>query len=205
MVRPTPTGWRWISFRRPSTTSWRNRYCSVPIRSVYRARRCGIDRESSCRACRASSVIRAALENRGALIQGTRSRRGLPDCQSHRSRTPRTVTRRRRSLGRQRSTTPAPSSSGATPQNRWATTARDRTTFCRRPGSARFSSPLGVYDFQKRTSLIRVSPGGVEDSGAHRSDAGLRRRPAGTRPLRRVSHRRAERHSSHSPSAPRPP
>ncbi|MCM8596283.1 histidinol dehydrogenase [Accumulibacter sp.] len=25
-------------------------------------------------------------------------------------------------------------------------------------GSARFSSPLGVYDFQKRTSLIRVSP-----------------------------------------------
>ncbi|WP_299066226.1 histidinol dehydrogenase [Accumulibacter sp.] len=27
-------------------------------------------------------------------------------------------------------------------------------------GSARFSSPLGVYDFQKRTSLIRVSPAG---------------------------------------------
>jgi histidinol dehydrogenase len=24
-------------------------------------------------------------------------------------------------------------------------------------GSARFSSPLGVYDFQKRSSLIRVS------------------------------------------------
>ena len=27
-------------------------------------------------------------------------------------------------------------------------------------GSARFSSPLGVYDFQKRTSLIRVSQAG---------------------------------------------
>ena len=25
-------------------------------------------------------------------------------------------------------------------------------------GTARFSSPLGVYDFQKRTSLIQVSP-----------------------------------------------
>ena len=29
-------------------------------------------------------------------------------------------------------------------------------------GTARFSSPLGVYDFQKRTSLIRVSPKGAQ-------------------------------------------
>ena len=28
-------------------------------------------------------------------------------------------------------------------------------------GTARFSSPLGVYDFQKRTSLIEVSPAGA--------------------------------------------
>ena len=31
--------------------------------------------------------------------------------------------------------------------------------------SARFSSPLGVYDFQKRTSLIRVSPDAAERLG----------------------------------------
>jgi histidinol dehydrogenase len=33
-------------------------------------------------------------------------------------------------------------------------------------GSARFSSPLGVYDFQKRTSLIQVSPAGARKLGA---------------------------------------
>ncbi|WP_303784733.1 histidinol dehydrogenase [Azovibrio restrictus] len=32
-------------------------------------------------------------------------------------------------------------------------------------GSARFSSPLGVYDFQKRTSLIRVSKAGARTLG----------------------------------------
>jgi histidinol dehydrogenase len=32
-------------------------------------------------------------------------------------------------------------------------------------GSARFSSPLGVYDFQKRTSVIGVSRGGAEKLG----------------------------------------
>jgi len=33
-------------------------------------------------------------------------------------------------------------------------------------GTARFSSPLGVYDFQKRTSLIHVSPAGARSLGA---------------------------------------
>jgi histidinol dehydrogenase len=33
-------------------------------------------------------------------------------------------------------------------------------------GSARFSSPLGVYDFQKRSSLIEVSPAGADRLGA---------------------------------------
>jgi histidinol dehydrogenase len=32
-------------------------------------------------------------------------------------------------------------------------------------GTARFSSPLGVYDFQKRTSLISVSRSGAEKLG----------------------------------------
>lgn len=33
-------------------------------------------------------------------------------------------------------------------------------------GTARFSSPLGVYDFQKRSSLIEVSPQGAQKLGA---------------------------------------
>lgn len=33
-------------------------------------------------------------------------------------------------------------------------------------GTARFSSPLGVYDFQKRSSLIQVSPQGAQNLGA---------------------------------------
>jgi len=33
-------------------------------------------------------------------------------------------------------------------------------------GTARFSSPLGVYDFQKRSSLIQVSPKGAQTLGA---------------------------------------
>jgi histidinol dehydrogenase len=32
-------------------------------------------------------------------------------------------------------------------------------------GTARFSSPLGVYDFQKRTSLIQVSRAGARKLG----------------------------------------
>jgi histidinol dehydrogenase len=32
-------------------------------------------------------------------------------------------------------------------------------------GTARFSSPLGVYDFQKRTSLIEVSEAGAQALG----------------------------------------
>ena len=32
-------------------------------------------------------------------------------------------------------------------------------------GSARFSSPLGVYDFQKRSSLIRIAPTAAKTLG----------------------------------------
>ena len=48
-------------------------------------------------------------------------------------------------------------------------------------GSARFSSPLGVYDFQKRSSLIRVSQAGREGAGQGRRDAGQGRGFAGAR------------------------
>ena len=36
-------------------------------------------------------------------------------------------------------------------------------------GTARFSSPLGVYDFQKRTSIINVSPEGAQSIGKNAS------------------------------------
>ena len=32
-------------------------------------------------------------------------------------------------------------------------------------GTARFSNPLGVYDFQKRTSMIHISDAGVQHLG----------------------------------------
>jgi histidinol dehydrogenase len=36
--------------------------------------------------------------------------------------------------------------------------------------TARFSSPLGVYDFQKRSSLIEVSAAGARSLGAVASE-----------------------------------
>jgi histidinol dehydrogenase len=36
-------------------------------------------------------------------------------------------------------------------------------------GTARFTSPLGVYDFQKRTSMIKVSREGAQTIGKHAS------------------------------------
>ena len=61
---------------------------------------------------------------------------------------------------------PAPSS--------WAATPREALgDYCAGPNhvlptsrTARFSSPLGVYDFQKRTSLIQVSAAGARKLGA---------------------------------------
>ena len=60
-------------------------------------------------------------------------------------------------------------------------------------GTARFSSPLGVYDFQKRSSLIEVSEAGARQLGpiaaeladgeglfAHAEAARLRLRGGGT-------------------------
>ncbi len=45
-------------------------------------------------------------------------------------------------------------------------------------GTARFSSPLGVYDFQKRSSLIEVSEAGCAGARRDRRRARARRRPA---------------------------
>ena len=53
--------------------------------------------------------------------------------------------------------------------------------------TARFSSPLGVYDFQKRTSLIMVSEAGAQTLGKIADGAGLGRGLAGACPFRRIS------------------
>ena len=48
-------------------------------------------------------------------------------------------------------------------------------------GTARFSSPLGVYDFQKRTSLIEVSEAGAAALGPIAVELARRRGPARAR------------------------
>ncbi|MGA4817088.1 histidinol dehydrogenase [Pseudomonas aeruginosa] len=69
-----------------------------------------------------------------------------------------------RKAGCRRSAMPARSSWAATLPRPWATIAPARTTCCR-PPVPRFSSPLGVYDFQKRSSIINCSAEGASVLG----------------------------------------
>ena len=48
-------------------------------------------------------------------------------------------------------------------------------------GTARFSSPLGVYDFQKRTSLVECTPASASRLGRNRYNPGPRGRTDGPR------------------------
>jgi histidinol dehydrogenase len=50
-------------------------------------------------------------------------------------------------------------------------------------GTARFSSPLGVYDFQKRSSLIEVSEAGAQVLGPIAAELAYGEGPAGARAL----------------------
>ena len=56
--------------------------------------------------------------------------------------------------------------------------------------SARFSSGLGVLDFMKRTSILKLDAGALASSRACGHDAGARRRPGGASPLGRHPPRR---------------
>ena len=160
--RPTPTGWRWTSSRRPSTTNWRSRSCSArmpPTSSASRSRS-----TNCCRACRAGGDPRFAGQSRRA-DPGARPGRGLCDRQPHRAGAPRAVARRRRRPGCDKI-----HHAGAIFIGPYTSEALG--DYCAGPnhvlptsGSARFSSPLGVYDFQKRTSLIRVLAGGAQTLG----------------------------------------
>ena len=58
--------------------------------------------------------------------------------------------------------------------------------------SARFSSGLGVLDFMKRTSILRLDAARARSPGARRHDAGARRGPGSASPLRRHPPRRRD-------------
>ena len=84
-------------------------------------------------------------------------------------------------------------------RRRWATTAPGRTTCCRPSRTARFSSPLGVYDFQKRSSVIgSLARRRAQRLGAIAADA--RARPRAWRRTRAAPSRRDER--ADEPAAP---
>ena len=111
------------------------------------------------------AVIRAALENRGALIQV----RDLDEaCAISNRIAPEHL---ELSLVDAESWLPKIRNAGAVFIG--SHTSEALGDYCAGPNhvlptsrSARFSSPLGVYDFQKRTSVIAVSPRGAQSLGA---------------------------------------
>ncbi len=111
------------------------------------------------------AVIRAALENRGALIQV----RDLDEaCAISNRIAPEHL---ELSLADAESWLPKIRNAGAVFIG--SHTSEALGDYCAGPNhvlptsrSARFSSPLGVYDFQKRTSVIAVSPRGAQSLGA---------------------------------------
>ncbi len=109
-------------------------------------------------------VIRAALENRGALIQV----RDLDEACAIANRI--APEHLELSLANADAWVEKIHHAGAIFIGRY--TSESLGDYCAGPnhvlptsGSARFSSPLGVYDFQKRTSLIRVSREGSKTLG----------------------------------------
>jgi histidinol dehydrogenase len=109
-------------------------------------------------------VIRAALENRGALIQV----RDLDEACGIANRI--APEHLELSLSDAEAWVEKIHHAGAIFIGRY--TSESLGDYCAGPnhvlptsGSARFSSPLGVYDFQKRTSLIRVSQAGAKTLG----------------------------------------
>ena len=110
------------------------------------------------------AVIRAALENRGALIQV----RDLDEACALANRI--APEHLELSVADAESWLPQIRHAGAIFIGRY--TSESLGDYCAGPnhvlptsGSARFSSPLGVYDFQKRSSLIRVSREGAQKLG----------------------------------------
>ncbi|WP_184414981.1 histidinol dehydrogenase [Rhodocyclus tenuis] len=110
------------------------------------------------------AVIRAALENRGALI----AVRDLDEACALANRI--APEHLELSIADAENWLPKIRHAGAIFIGRY--TSESLGDYCAGPnhvlptsGSARFSSPLGVYDFQKRSSLIRVSHAGAQTLG----------------------------------------
>ena len=110
-------------------------------------------------------IIRASLEGRGALIV-TRSMEEA--CEISNRIAPEHLEVSTREPHRWE---PLLRHAGAVFLGAW--TSESLGDYCAGPnhvlptsGTARFSSPLGVYDFQKRTSLIEVSEAGADPLGA---------------------------------------
>ena len=109
-------------------------------------------------------VIESSLAGRGALIQT----RGLNEaCEIANRIAPEHL---ELSVAKPRSLLPKLRHAGAIFLGRWSSEAIG--DYCAGPnhvlptsGTARFSSPLGVYDFQKRSSLIGVSRSGARTLG----------------------------------------
>ncbi|MBI5889350.1 MAG: histidinol dehydrogenase [Nitrosomonadales bacterium] len=110
------------------------------------------------------AIIRTALENRGALIHVADMDEA---CHISNRIAPEHL---ELSVGDPQTCLPKLKHAGAIFMGRY--TSESLGDYCAGPnhvlptsGTARFSSPLGVYDFQKRSSLIQVSPQGAQKLG----------------------------------------
>ncbi|BCK86866.1 histidinol dehydrogenase [Sideroxyarcus emersonii] len=109
-------------------------------------------------------IIRTALQNRGALIHVADMDEA---CRISNRIAPEHL---ELSVGDPKTWLPKLKHAGAIFMGRY--TSESLGDYCAGPnhvlptsGTARFSSPLGVYDFQKRSSLIQVSPQGAQKLG----------------------------------------
>ncbi len=109
-------------------------------------------------------IIRTALQNRGALIHVEDMDEA---CRISNRIAPEHL---ELSVGDPKTWLPKLKHAGAIFMGRY--TSESLGDYCAGPnhvlptsGTARFSSPLGVYDFQKRSSLIQVSPQGAQKLG----------------------------------------
>lgn len=110
------------------------------------------------------AIIKTALENRGALIHVSDMDEA---CRISNRIAPEHL---ELSVGDPKAWLPKLKHAGAIFMGRY--TSESLGDYCAGPnhvlptsGTARFSSPLGVYDFQKRSSLIQVSPQGAQKLG----------------------------------------
>ena len=154
-ARRTPTGSRSTSFRRRSTTRWPRRSSSRPTQAL--VGRVARERATAHRRNAARGHHRGLARRPRRAHRHARSRRSMRCREPHRARAPRARRRRSRRAAARASVMPVPSSSGITRPKRSAITARVPNHVLPTGRTARFSSPLGVYDFEKRSSVLRLS------------------------------------------------